>query len=324
MTEIKSPNSAWEKIRKIVGTRTFQFLLGVALIVLVVFLLSRQIHPGEIEKAIRQANIWWVVAAFIVGVVAWLGAALPLKMLASIKVPYSHALLVQISASFVNVAVPGGLGTATLDLDYLKRRGMGTARAVAVVALVELTQVVGTLLLLGVALIFDHSFPKMNFPLKELLIVTVVVVLLLAASLAFKKVRSFVTDKVKEYWEKIRPELSRIRKNPLSAVWAVVGLVIETVLHAVALLFCLYAIGHPISLAEAIMVYLIGTTIGSAIPVPGGIGSTLAAMVATLHFIGVSASLATVGVVLFRFLTFYLLVPVGAIAFTYMQKRKLL
>lgn len=324
MTETAKPQSVWQKLAAIAKTKAFQFTVGGVLVILVLFLLSREVHPEEILKALRQANVWWVVAAFAIGITSWFGAAMPLKMLPSIKVPYREALLVQISASFVNVAVPGGLGTASLDLDYLKRRGLRTSRSVAVVALVELAQAAATVLLFGIVLLFDHDFPKMNFPLKEVLIGVGIVVVVLCATLAIPQVRNLVITKMKEFWDKVKPEFHRLKEDPMAGLWAMLGLLLETAAHGVALVFCVFAVGHSISVAEGIMVYLIGTIIGSAIPVPGGIGSTLAAMVTALHFIGLTTSIATVAVVLFRFATFYLLVPLGGIAFAYMQRKKLL
>lgn len=324
MTEPAAGKSTWERVRAFLGTKTFRFGLAAVLIALVIYLLSREIHPAEIEKAIKEANLWWVVAAALVAAVSWAGAAIPFMALAPIRIPFVDATLVQTASSFVGVAAPAGVGHVALHVDYLKRRGMETAPSVAIVAFIEIAQVVTSVSMLGVALLFDHDFPHMNFPLKEIFIIAGIVVAVLALTLVFKRVRTFIGGKIKEYWLKVRPEVVRVRHHPVGMLWAFCGVFIQTFSYALALVFCMYAVGHPISIAMGITIYLIGNTLGAAVPVPGGMGSTLAATVGALTLMGVPTALAATGVVLFRLTTFYLQVPVGAVAFTYMQRRKLL
>lgn len=316
--------SALAKTQAFFKTKTFRFGLSIVMLALVAFLLSREIHPSQIASALREAKMEWVVAAFFVGALSWVGAAVPLKVLADIKIPFTDALLVQVASSFVGVVAPAGLGPVALHLDYLKRRGMDTAAAAAIVTFIELAQFVTSILMLAVALPLDHDFPHMNFPLKKILLVAAVIVIVLIATLANGKVRGFVLGKLKEYWAKVLPELQRIKQHPADIFWSFMGVFVQTGTYALALVLCLKAVGHPISIPLGITIYLIGNTLGSAVPTPGGIGSTLAATVAALHLVGVPTALAVTGTLLFRLVTFYLQVPIGGVAFAYMQRKKLL
>lgn len=324
VTPEKQTNPTSTGVRAFFRTKAFRYGLAIVLVVLVSILLAREIHPAEILTAIRQANVWWIVAAAVVAALSWAGAAVPFKALASLRIPFADATLVQVASSFVGVAAPAGLGPVALHIDYLKRRGMDTAPAVAIVAFIEIAQVVTSVSMLGVALLFDHDFPHMNFPLKKILIVVGIVVVLLAFTLLFPRVRALAAKWIQRNWLKVKPEVDRLRHHPLGIVWALGGVFIQTFTYALALVFSMYAVGHPITVAMGVTIYLIGNTIGSAVPVPGGIGSTLAATVGALHLMGVPTALAASGVVLFRLTSFYLQVPVGALAFTYMQRKKLL
>ncbi|MGW2308405.1 lysylphosphatidylglycerol synthase domain-containing protein, partial [Actinomadura luteofluorescens] len=53
---------------------------------------------------------------------------------------------------------------------------------------------------------------------------------------------------------------------------------------------------------------------GSAVPTPGGVGSTEAALVAALAALGVAAGPALHAVLLFRAVTFWAPVPLGILA----------
>lgn len=324
MTESAKKDSAWAKIQKVIGSNYFRFGLAAVLIIVVFILLAREIHPSQIKQALQESNLWWVVAAALVGALSWVGAAVPFMALASIKIPFKDATLVQVASSFVGVVAPMGLGPVAMHIDYMKKRGMGTAPAVAVVAFIEIAQVVMSVLMLIVALLFDHKFPHVDFPLRKILYIVAAVVVLLLFTLVFERVRAFVGGKLRDFWQKVVPEYDRLKHNPMIMVHAMAGVFVQTFTYALALVFCMYAVGHPITVAMGVTIYLIGNTIGAAVPVPGGIGSTLAATVGALTLMGVPTALAACATVLFRLVTFYLQVPVGAIAFTYMQRKQLL
>ncbi|WRS30857.1 lysylphosphatidylglycerol synthase transmembrane domain-containing protein [Actinomycetaceae bacterium MB13-C1-2] len=316
--------TTWEKIKAVTGTKTFRALFTIVVVGIVIFILSREIHPSEIATVLKKANVWWIVAAFLVGAISWVGAAVPLDKLAEIKVPMRDATLVQMASSFVGVAAPAGLGPVALHLDYLKKRGMSTVSASAVVAFIALAQVAMSITMVIVALIFDHQFPHVNFPLRTVILVMVGVIVALALTLVIPKVRRLAIAKTQDYWKQIQPQIRYVKQNPIDLAWAMLGVFVQTGTYALALVFCMYGVGHPISFAEGIIMYLVGNSIGSAIPSPGGIGTTLAATVGALTLIGVPAASAASGVLMFRLVTFYLQVPIGAGAFLYMQRQDLL
>lgn len=83
------------------------------------------------------------------------------------------------------------------------------------------------------------------------------------------------------------------------------------------------AFGGSASFAAIAVVFLAGNAIGSAAPVPGGIGAIEAALIAGLTTTGkLPIETATAAVLLFRFLTFWLPVLPGWMAFTYLQRKQ--
>jgi glycosyltransferase 2 family protein len=67
-------------------------------------------------------------------------------------------------------------------------------------------------------------------------------------------------------------------------------------------------------------VYLTGSTLGSIIPTPGGLGAVEAALTAGLTASGVPGAVAVSAVLLFRLLTFWLPVPVGWAAMHFLER----
>jgi uncharacterized membrane protein YbhN (UPF0104 family) len=60
--------------------------------------------------------------------------------------------------------------------------------------------------------------------------------------------------------------------------------------------------------------YIIGSAAGSALPVPGGVGTAEAAFIAALIAVGIAAAPAFQAVMLFRAITFWAPVPIGILA----------
>ena len=69
------------------------------------------------------------------------------------------------------------------------------------------------------------------------------------------------------------------------------------------------------------MVYLTGSAVGSVVPTPGGLGAVEAALSAGLTAAGLPGATAVSAVLLFRILTFWLPVPVGWAALSYLQRK---
>ena len=72
--------------------------------------------------------------------------------------------------------------------------------------------------------------------------------------------------------------------------------------------------------ATVAVVYLAGSVVGSAVPTPGGIGAIEAAMAAGLTAAGIPASIALPAVLLYRIATFWIPIPVGWAALTWLQR----
>ena len=101
------------------------------------------------------------------------------------------------------------------------------------------------------------------------------------------------------------------------AFWTVAGDVAS--LHTVAV-----ALSVPTSLATSVVVYSLGSFAGSAAAMPAGLGVTEGAMAAVYLASGYSADSALSTVLLFRALSFWLPIPLGAIAAWRLRTRQMI
>lgn len=84
-------------------------LIAVMLVIVVVSVLG-SLNIDSIGKALADANPWWILAAFVIGLTPWFGSALSLKAFSGVKIKLWDATLAQVAASFVGVAAPAGIG----------------------------------------------------------------------------------------------------------------------------------------------------------------------------------------------------------------------
>ena len=88
-----------------------------------------------------------------------------------------------------------------------------------------------------------------------------------------------------------------------------------------ALVIALAAFGSTPSIAALGAAYIGASVLASASPTPGGVGAVEAALIAGLTGIGVSVSQATPAVLVYRLITYWLVMLPGWISLKVMQKR---
>ncbi len=278
-----------------------------------------------VGKALSDANIYWVIAVFLIGSVTWVGAAIPLVAFAPKKIRLWNATLAQMAASIVTLVAPAGIGPAALNLRFLNREKLSTPVAVATVTLVQISQfLTSVVLLLLVVIGTGTSLNGLNIPTMTIVWVVAAVGTLLSATLAVPKVRKWIWKKLRPSWDQVYPQLLWIMGHPKQLLIAVGGNMLMNIGYIGAFGAALAAFGvvlDPLSLA---LTYLVSSTLGSVIPTPGGIGPVEMALTAGLQVAGVPPAIALSTAVLFRLMTFYGRIPFGWLALKHMEKKGLL
>ncbi|WP_099332647.1 lysylphosphatidylglycerol synthase transmembrane domain-containing protein [Actinomyces minihominis] len=305
-------------------TKGAKFLFTLLILVVAVFIVTKSIKPEEFEKAFENMSPWWFVASFAVGTLTWVGAAIPMRVFAPIKISFKDALLTQMASSFVGVVAPAGLGSLALSIRFLSKRGMKMAQAVATMILMELSQFLTSFILVIAAILLVGISPDIKVPWDVVGWVALGIVVAAAVVFAVKVTRQWIITQVKSVWERFYPQAVWAFKHPKQLALAMFGATLQTFSFIASFTFALLAFGTNVDFFKVGAAYLVFNTLGSMVPIPGGVGSTEAALTLGMTTIGVSAAVGLTAAVTFRLATFYLQIPVGWVAFEYMQRKKLI
>jgi uncharacterized membrane protein YbhN (UPF0104 family)/tRNA A-37 threonylcarbamoyl transferase component Bud32 len=297
----------------------------ITLSVVAVWVVLTKVNFSGIVAAVQSANPWWMAGAFALSLTTYVGAAMTMVAFAPIRISAKNTLLTQVAASFVALAAPGGIGPAALNLRLLYRQRIKTSLAVATVALVQVSLFVTTVLLLvAISLITGDPGVLSQIPSAGVLIVLGALAAV-GVLLTVPPVRAWVWGKLGPTLTQVWPRLVWVLGKPRRLLVGLGGNFVQTIGYVLAFWASLEAFGvHSISLTNAALIYLLGNAAGSAVPTPGGLGTVEFAITTGLASAGLSAALAASIAVLFRALTYWARVPLGWIAWRYLQHHQVL
>jgi uncharacterized membrane protein YbhN (UPF0104 family) len=241
------------------------------------------------------------------------------------RVPFWRTFGAQVSLGFVRLIAPATVGNAAINIRLLTRAGVSGPLAAASVAANQVGNVaisIPLIIVLGIAT--GSSAAASLEPSPTTLAIIGGVVLLAALLLLMPPIRSRARVLWLDFAARGLPRLLDVLAKPRKLAEAAGGILLQVA----ALVFCFYAslqaLGIDVNIAALAVVQLVGNTVGTAVPTPGGLGAVEAALTAGLTAIGVSSGVAVSGVLLFRIVSFWLPIAPGWLCWTQMQKRGLL
>lgn len=276
-----------------------------------------------VVEAVQNANGWWILASFGLGLLTYWGAALPLSYFVPERPSVRETTLVQVGASVVALVAPAGLGPAALNLRYLNKRGTSTPIAVATVALVQFTQFVTTVVTLILVILITGRSAVFELPPTTVFYALGVIALIVTVALAVPKIRKELWKRLEPTWNQIWERLVWIMGQPKRLAIGILGNLIMTVSYIAAFGASLAAFGYTLDPTTLAITFLASTSLGSVVPSPGGIGPVEAALTAGLTVAGIPSGVAISTALVYRLVTFYARAPLGWIALRIMQKRDL-
>jgi len=301
------------------GTRTVVTLvlaLVAGAIILSVF------NTQELLAALEESNPWWLLVAFGWMLLTFVGAALALIAFSPIKLPWWRVLLVQVAATYVALAVPAGVGPAAMNGRMLTKRGVPAPLAVATVALIQVSAVVVTVTgLVTLTLLTGSEGTLGDLPSAAILIGVGCSIAVVALSLLVPRVRRWAASRVLPTLGQTWPRLAQILSKPGRLLIGIAGNAILTVGFIGAFHATLEALGQSIPLVDLAVVFFLGNTVGALIPTPGGIGAVDIALSTALAGAGVNPAVAISAALVYRFITFWLRIPMGFFAMKYLERK---
>jgi glycosyltransferase 2 family protein len=300
-----------ETITRFTRNQVIQLVLMIALVYVAYPFIST---VPTFFSELRSANWWWALLGLAVSALTYVGAAAALWASASEAVSFKNLTIMQVANTFAATTTPAGVGGLALSTRFLTKAGLGALRATAAVALQQSVQVLTHVALL----IFFSAAAGASADLSHFVPSSTVLYLLAGAALGV--VGTFMLVPRARHWlgTAVRPRLTEVwadlvdlARQPRRLGLIVLGCAATTLGAALALWASVEAFGGSTSFVTVCVVTMIGGTLASAAPTPGGVGAVEAALIGGLAAFGLPAAVAVPSVLLYRVLTCWLPVFIG-------------
>jgi glycosyltransferase 2 family protein len=280
-----------------------------------------QIH--DLPAVLARADWRWALLALVCSALTYVGAGLNLIGGFAQRLSLGLTTAVQLGGSFINRISPVKVGGMAVNVRYLQKQGLKSAIAIGGVGL---SMVVGGIMQIALTAVFIVwagskasvvKLPSSSTVLLVLVGAAVVIGLVLLIRPTRRLIRTVVVPEVENAAHDLREAL----RNPARLSLSFLGSLLLNLGYIAALFASVRAFDYPLPFAVAGAVYLVGGTVASAAPTPGGVGAVEAALIAGLTATGVPTEQAVPAVLVYRIVTFWLPVLPGWLVFTLLTRR---
>ena len=303
----------------------FRTLLTLVASVAAAYLLAGELARASLGNVVHEANWNWGLVALALSASTYVGATISLSGFVATRLSFFRTLLVQVAGSFVTLVTPAAVGGAALNIRYLQRRKVPAAVAAASVGVAQVVAFVLHIALIVVfAAIAGTSAREHIAPPQWAWYVLAGLVVLALAVLAVPAGRRVLRARLSPTLGQVLPRLLDVAQQPVKLARGIGGALLLSLSYILCLAACVAAFGRSVPIASIAVVYLTGSAIGSILPTPGGLGGVEAALTAGLTAAGLPGAVAVSAVLLFRLLTFWLPVPFGWAALSFLERHQAL
>ncbi|GFG73288.1 lysylphosphatidylglycerol synthase transmembrane domain-containing protein [Mycobacterium botniense] len=263
---------------------------------------------------LRHANWWWALLGLTVSVLTYLGAAAALWACADGVVSFRNLSILQVANTFAATTTPAGVGGLALSTRFLQKAGLSPMRATAAVALQQSVQVIVHIVLLivfstaaGAGTDLSHFVPSATL----LYLIAGVALGIVGTVIFVPRLRRWLATEVRPKLQEVTRDLAELVREPQRLALIVLGCAGTTLGAALALWASVESFDGHATFVAVTVVTMVGGTLASAAPTPGGVGAVEAALIGGLAAFGVPAAVGVPSVLLYRVLTCWLPVFIG-------------
>ncbi|HEX5144821.1 MAG TPA: lysylphosphatidylglycerol synthase transmembrane domain-containing protein [Mycobacterium sp.] len=300
-----------ETITRFTRNQVIQLVLLVALVYVAYPFISTV--PTFFHE-LGTANWWWALLGLTVSALTYVGAAAALWACADGTVSFKNLTIMQLANTFAATTTPAGVGGLALSTRFLQKGGLGAVRATTAVALQQTVQVIVHVILLvvfstlaGASADLSHFVPSATI----LYLIGGALLGVVGVFLFVPRLRRWLGTAVRPRLKEILADLAELAREPKRLLIIILGCAATTLGAALALWASVEAFGGTTSFVTVTVVTMVGGTLASAAPTPGGVGAVEAALIGGLAAFGLPAGIAVPAVLLYRVLTCWLPVFIG-------------
>jgi uncharacterized membrane protein YbhN (UPF0104 family) len=265
----------------------------------------------------------WTLMAVGLTLTTYLFAGLTYCLLASFRLRYREVVVVQFAAMLVNRLLPAGVGALGANYAYLRHKRHDSTQAATVVAVNNLLGIVGHALIVMVVLLLSSEYSRHLAAGSEHRIKSVAEVMLGVVVAAVLIGLIFSRHHLKRLLATIGSQIAVYKHRPGRLGGALTTSMLLTMCNVLCLYSCMLAVGVHLPFIVVILIFTFGLSTGTVTPTPGGLGGFEAGLTAgfVAYHIGSGSALAIA--LLFRLISYWLMLLVGIVAFIVSQRNHL-
>ena len=299
-------------------------LIYVILIILALYVFVPQISSFHKSwSIIRHVSASWTLAAVAFTLSTYFFAALNYTFLSLKKLRYAQVVLVQYAAMLVNRLLPAGVGALGANYAYLRNKKHNPTQAATVVAINNLFGILGHFTLILLVLFFSSSYSRsiaLHSEHDETVGVWLVFVVIL--SLGVFGVL-FARERLKRNIVTFKNQILLYRHHPLRLLGALTSSMALTLGNVICLYCSMQAVGIHLPFVVVLLIFTLGVSTGTVTPTPGGLGGFEAGLFAGFVAFHVGAAPALAIALLYRLISYWFAILLGAGAFLIAQRQHL-
>ena len=316
------------KLRRV--TRgTFLQLSVLVLAVLAIVKFAGNIDFSAVKDDLSKASWGWLVFGIFFAQLPRLTQAVSTLGSIAANVRYGPVYVLQLASSYLNLAVPGGLGRMTVFIRFFQRQGLPPAAAVTAGAIDSLTGNVLQVILVVLLALFSSAELSLDLRTpgsgsQHLLwvVIGLAAVVVLVVFLT-RRIRRAIATRVRVWWPQVKDSLRALRQSN-KLVLLLGGNLATEILFAATLGLIARGFGYAIPITSLVLINASTSLVSSLVPVPGGIGVVEFGLEVGLTSAGMTPSAAAATVLIYRLFTFYLPPTWGFLAFRWLQRNRYL
>ncbi|MBB3039715.1 lysylphosphatidylglycerol synthase transmembrane domain-containing protein [Hoyosella altamirensis] len=263
---------------------------------------------------LRTVNWTWALLGLAISALTYVGAAAALWACANGVVSFRNLTIMQLANTFAATTTPAGVGGLALSVRFLQKGGLGVVHATAAVTLQQSVQVITHVGLLVFFAFVAGTTAQISQIVPDPTVVYLVVGIALGifgVSMLVPALRRWLGHSILPQLRDVARELGDLARDPQRFSIILLGCAMTTLGMALALWASIEAFGGGTTFVSVTVVTMIGGTLASAAPTPGGVGAVEAVLIGGLVAFGVPAATAVPAVLLYRVLTTWLPVALG-------------
>jgi uncharacterized protein (TIRG00374 family) len=262
---------------------------------------------------------------FVAGFTAatYLAAAANYYLLAFRNLRYGRTVIMQLASMFAGRLLPASVGGIGVNYAYLRKARQSPAQAASQITVNNTLGFVGHMLLVGIVLALWHAqlaAPRLPH-LEHFSWTSIVLIIALLAGFGLLIAMGQLRRRLEQGVGRVLKQVLAYRHHPWRLGTVLLVSVSLTMCNVLGLYFAALSLGVSISLAAVLVVFTLGVTLGTVTPTPGGLGGVEAGLIAGLIAYHVSSTDALAVVLLYRLVSYWLALLVGAGAFVLAERR---